>query len=120
MTSKIERAPFRRTARAETAGDAARVVVENVNRPGEQRDVDAGKYEAMRAAVLAVLPPSSPGMSLSEVFAALLPQLPQALFPAGAHAPWWFKIVQLDLEAKGLVIREHVRPLRIHRAPPVG
>ena len=34
----------------------------------------------------------------------------------GAKAGWWAKTVQLDLEAKGAIVREKTRPLRFHRA----
>ena len=38
------------------------------------------------------------------------------LFPGGAKAGWWFKAVQLDLEAKAVLVREPTKPLRIRRA----
>jgi uncharacterized protein YndB with AHSA1/START domain len=34
----------------------------------------------------------------------------------GAKAGWWTKCVQLDLEAKGTVVRKTAKPLRWHRA----
>jgi hypothetical protein len=36
--------------------------------------------------------------------------------PGGAKAGWWVKTVQLDLEAKGIVVRDGGRPLRWSRA----
>ena len=69
----------------------------------------------MRRAVLEALPRRAPGLTLDDARAAVLPHLPTSLFPAGAHAGWWFKTVQLDLEAKRLIEREQTRPLRIHR-----
>jgi Family of unknown function (DUF6958) len=47
---------------------------------------------------------------------AVLPHLSATLFPDGAHAGWWLKTVQLDLEAKGVIAREKTTPLRLHRA----
>ena len=94
---------------------APRVIVENVNHPGSQRSVDAPKYEAMRRALLKVLPARAPGLTLENALAAALSFLPDSLFPAGAHSGWWFKTVQLDLEAKGLIVRESTNPLRVHR-----
>ena len=42
--------------------------------------------------------------------------LPEDLFPGGAKAGWWVKCVQLDLEAKGLVVRDRgAKPLRWRR-----
>lgn len=90
--------------------------VENVNHPGQVRHLDAGLYGAMKDAMLAILPPSSPGLTLDEVRERVLGHLPEALFPDGARAGWWTKTVQLDLEARGLIVREKTRPLRLRRA----
>jgi hypothetical protein len=93
-----------------------RIVVENVNHPGQTTRVDAGKYAAMRSALLRVLPAKSPGLTQAEMGHAVLRHLPRDHFPGGAKAGWWAKTVQLDLEAKGLVIREPGKPLRWRRA----
>ncbi len=92
------------------------VSVENVIRPGKPRLVDARMYTAMRHAVLRTLPPSAPGITLAELLERVLPELPPEVFPGGAKAGWWFKTVQLDLEAKGLAVRTKTTPLRLHRA----
>jgi dihydrofolate reductase len=97
-----------------TAGRAM-VTVQNVNVPGHSARVDAAKYEAMRSALLKVLPPGPPGLTQAQMFAAVKPHLPTALFPGGAKSGWWAKTVQLDLEAKRLVSREATKPLRWHR-----
>lgn len=91
-----------------------KITIENVNIPGYTERVDRSKYEAMRKALLSVLPNSTPGISAAEAKAALLPLLPQDLFPQGAKAGWWLKAAQLDLEAKGIIIRENSKPLRFH------
>ena len=78
--------------------------------------VDAAKYNAMRQAYLAVLPAKPPGLTTAEAKAALLPHLPRTLFPGGATAGWWVKGVQLDLEARGMVVREEGKPLRFRLA----
>lgn len=93
-----------------------RIEVENVNTPGRTTRVNAAKYAAMRAAYLRVLPPAAPGMTQAELMDAVRPHLPEDLFPGGATSGWWVKTVQLDLEAKRLVVREHTRPLRWHSA----
>jgi hypothetical protein len=93
-----------------------KTTVENVNVPGKTYRVNAAKYEAMRAAMLAVLPRGEPGLTQAEIREAVVPHLPGDLFPEGAAAEWWAKTVQLDLEAKGLVIREDTKPLRWHQA----
>jgi len=92
-----------------------RVVMENILSPHHVVRVDAAKYQAMRDAMLAVLPTSTPGLTVAETKARVLPLLPDALFPGGAKAGWWLKGVQLDLEAKGLIAREDSKPLRLHR-----
>ncbi len=92
-----------------------KVEVENVNTPGRTSRVDRVKYEAMRTALLAVLPNGAPGLTAKEAQAALIPSLPEDLFPGGAKSGRWMKSVQLDLEAKGLVRREDSKPLRFHR-----
>lgn len=99
-----------------SGASGARVEIENVNHPGRSSLVDAAMYGAMRAAVLAVLPASAPGLTQGEMRAAVLAHLPADLYPGGAKADWWSKAVQLDLEAKGLVARESTTPLRWHRA----
>ncbi len=102
-------------AARETGGPGARVEIENVNHPGLTSSVDAAMYGAMRAAVLAVLPDAAPGLTQSEMRAAVLAHLPADLYPGGAKADWWSKAIQLDLEAKGVIAREPVTPLRWHR-----
>ncbi len=92
-----------------------KVATENVVSPGRVVRVDAGKYEAMKNAILAVLPTKSPGMTVAELKQRLLPLLPNDLFPGGAKAGWWLKCVQLDLEAKRSIVREETKPLRLRR-----
>jgi hypothetical protein len=92
-----------------------KIVVENVNVPGRTSRVNAAKYRAMKQAMLRVLPYQGPGLTQSEVREAVIPNLPDHLFPGGATAGWWAKTVQLDLEAKGVVIREATKPLRWHQ-----
>ncbi|UVC14862.1 DUF6958 family protein [Mesorhizobium onobrychidis] len=94
---------------------AEKIEVENVASPGRVVRVDKAKYEAMKGALLAVLPPAAPGLTVAEAKQKLLPLLPQDLFPGGAKAGWWLKAAQLDLEAKGRIEREATKPLRLHR-----
>jgi hypothetical protein len=97
-----------------------KVPVENVNVPGKTSRVNAAKYHAMRQAMLQVLPGAQPGLTQAEIREAVLPHLPQELYPGGATAGWWAKTVQLDLEAKGMVIREPTKPLRWHQVQEQG
>ena len=93
-----------------------RVTVENVNVPGKTSRVNAAKYHAMKQAMLRVLPKARPGLNQAEIREAVVPFLPDDVFPGGSTAGWWAKTVQLDLEAKGTVIREPTKPLRWHQA----
>jgi len=92
-----------------------RVEMHNVMSPGHVVRVDKAKYDAMKEALLAVMPAAEPGLTVAEVKAGVLPLLPDGLFPGGAKAGWWLKGVQLDLEAKGVVARSNCKPLRLHR-----
>ena len=81
------------------------IEVENVNVAGRVTNVNAKKYEAMRGVLLKVLPKDPPGLTQAEMGDAVLPHLPQDLWPKGKKSMWWVKTVQLDLEAKGLLVR---------------
>lgn len=100
-----------------------KIEIENINTPGRTERVNRAKCEAMRDALLAVLPDAPPGLKVSEAKAALLPLLPDELFPAGDKAGWWLKAVQLDLEAKGLIKRAPSKPVQLFRVtsarPPI-
>ncbi|RLP26288.1 hypothetical protein [Mesorhizobium sp. YM1C-6-2] len=95
---------------------AAKIRIENVLQPGKTYSADPAKYEAMKKAVLAVLPKASPGLTVAEVQDRVVAHLPEDLFPGGAKSGWWMKAVQLDLEAKGVIARTKSSPLRLHRS----
>lgn len=93
-----------------------KIAVQNIVTPGSVRNVDAAKYEAMRKAVMKVVPAKSPGLTIAEVQKLVVSHLPGDLYPGGAKAGWWMKTVQLDLEAKGTIVREKTTPLRLHKS----
>ncbi|RME15688.1 MAG: hypothetical protein D6801_06930 [Alphaproteobacteria bacterium] len=97
-----------------------KVEVFNVNTPGRRTRVNAAKYRAMRAAMLAALPEGAAPLPFDEIVARLRPALPESLFPGGATSGWWAKTVQLDLEARGEIRRHDTRPLTFSRAPQGG
>ena len=68
----------------------------------------------MKKVYLKVLPKQAPGATQKEVLALVTPDLPPDLYPDGKTSGWWVKTVQLDLEAKGKVVREASKPLRWH------
>lgn len=91
----------------------AKLQIENVLQPGKTYAVDAEKFEAMRIAYLAHVPRSGAGATPAEIQKALLPSLPQSLFPDGKTAGWWAKAVQLDQEAKNVIRRSPTGPVRL-------
>ncbi len=93
----------------------AKIQIENVGQPGKTYSADAAKYEAMKKAILAVLPQTLPGLTVAEVQDRVVAHLPEDLFPGGATSGWWMKAVQLDLEAKSIIKRTKTSPLRLHR-----
>lgn len=92
------------------------IQIENFTSPGRLYTVDADKFEAVRTAYLSVLTAEAPGMTPAEIKTALLPHLPDDLFPGGDKAGWWAKAVQLDLEAKGVIVRAAGSPVRLRKA----
>ena len=91
------------------------IEIENINTPGRTSRVNQKKYEIIKKAMLEILPTRSPGFTHKEICAAVDPYLDQQHFPSGATSAWWAKTVQLDLEAKGILIREPTKPLRWYR-----
>ena len=68
----------------------------------------------MRRAVIAAARKTRPGMTVAELSSRVKPLLSEAIFPGGATAGWWFKCVQLDLEAKKIIAREDKSPVRLY------
>ena len=97
------------------ANPSDKIAVENINVPGKTTNVDAAKYAAMKKVFLKVMPKKSPGLTQKEIQEAVKEHLPDDLFPKGATSGWWAKTVQLDLEAKGVVVREDSKPLRWYK-----
>lgn len=93
-----------------------KITIENFASPGHTYRVDRAKYEAMRAALLKVLPATEPGLTPAEAGKAVLAHLPDDLFPGGAKAGWWLKAAQLDMEAKGVIKRGSKPPVRLSKA----
>jgi len=94
---------------------AQKIDIENVNVPGRTYRVNAEKYQATRKALLTLLPENPPGLTQKEIQQQIPEHLPDDLFPGGQKSSWWAKTVQLDLEAKQLLVREATKPLRWHR-----
>jgi hypothetical protein len=89
--------------------------VKNLNHPGKVKSVDAAMYAAMRRAYLQIVPKEAPGLTLDAIRERLPAALSQELFSGRAKANWWAKTVQLDLEARGIIVRDTSSPLRIRK-----
>jgi hypothetical protein len=96
-----------------------KVVVGNVNHPEYRWRVDAAKYDAVRVAMLAVLPAQTPGLAFDAIVKAVKPLLSGDVFPGGEKVGWWVKTVQLDLEAKKIIARS-TYPVRLYRLKANG
>ncbi|WP_299919674.1 hypothetical protein [uncultured Roseobacter sp.] len=92
-----------------------KIEIESITSPGRTERVNRAKYTAMREALLPVLPTAAPGMTVADAKTALLKSLSQEFFPGGEKAGWWLKAVQLDLEAKGVIVRGGTKPLRLYK-----
>ena len=92
-----------------------RIEIESISSAHRTTRANRATYEAMRDALLRVLPRSPPGLKVSQAKAPVLPHLPDAPFPAGRTAGGWLKAVQLDLEAKGVIARAPRKPVQLYR-----
>lgn len=94
---------------------AEKIDILNVLQPGKTYRADKAKFEAMKAAMLKVLPKKPPGFTVDELQSAVLKHLPKDLFPGGEKAGWWVKTVQLDLEARNTIKRLKTKPITLHQ-----
>lgn len=93
-----------------------KIEIQNINCPGQNNNVDAEKYHVMRNVLLKVVPKKLLGLTQAKMQKAILPHLPDHLWPGGAKTAWWAKTVQLDLEAKGLLVRTNSKPLTWYKS----
>jgi hypothetical protein len=98
--------------------DNDKILIESVTSPGFTERVNRAKYEAMRDALMAILPGVSGALSVADAKTALMPYLSQEYFPGGEKVGWWLKAVQLDLEAKGVIARAPGKPVRLFKVKP--
>ena len=95
--------------------ESAKVAVRTPNVPGYTHKVDAAKYRVMRAELVRAIPVRGDGATAADLVAAVRPRLPKSMFGHEA-VQWWVKCVQLDLEARGLLVRDtSAKPLRWRR-----
>jgi len=88
----------------------------NVNKGSGGFSVTPQKYEPIRKAILAALPRGTAGLTFQELVASVARKVPDGLFPKRGSVSWYTKVVQLDLEANGLIERvPGQKPQRIRR-----
>lgn len=84
---------------------------------GQGTRMPADKYEALRDAILQVLPSTEEGIVFTELATAIAPLLPRDLFEGGSFASL-ATAVKLDMEARGLITRvPDSSPQRLRRGP---
>jgi hypothetical protein len=74
------------------------------------------KYEAVRQAILAMLPAGGEGMTWDALAEMISPYLPENVFRYRGTVRWYVRAVQMDLEAEGVI--EQVpgsKPPRVRR-----
>lgn len=76
----------------------------NIN-PARGFNVTREKYAPVRRALLAAVPRGGDGITFSSLVRKLRPRLSRKLFPTTGSLMWYAKVVQLDLEKRGLLRR---------------
>lgn len=78
--------------------------------------VTAAKHAPIRKAILAFVPRNPDGVTFKELVVAVSRKVPKALFPKPGSVAWYTKVVQLELEAEGVIARiAGVTPQRVRR-----
>ncbi|MFG0330859.1 MAG: DUF6958 family protein [Phycisphaerales bacterium] len=74
------------------------------------------KYDAVRAALLEVIPKSESGVPFGDLPKQVAKRIPKSMQPANGSASWLTTTVKLDLEARGLIERvPGASPQRLRR-----
>ena len=93
------------------------VQTKNVNKGVGGLRVDQAKYDAVKKAILAVVPRGGEGMLFKDLPKAVAGELPEAIGPTKGSMSWYTTVVKLDLEARGEIERiPGSRPQRLRRA----
>lgn len=90
------------------------IEVFNINKPGQSSFVRKDKYEEVKRVLRALMPDTSPGLTQDEMAILVIQNVSGTVFEDNTKAGWWMKTVQLDLEARQVMIREKTSPLRWH------
>ena len=96
------------------AGKEDMIEVFNINKPGHSSFVRKDKYEEVKRVLKGMMPNGSPGLTQDEMARLVVDNVSGKVFEDRSKAGWWMKTVQLDLEARTVMIREKTTPLRWH------
>jgi hypothetical protein len=79
--------------------------------------IDQSKYDAVRAALLHVIPADPQGVALADLAEQVAKVLPSDSLSALGSVSWYTMAVKFDLEARGLIERvPGAQPPRVRRA----
>jgi hypothetical protein len=92
-----------------------RVTTLNANQSGPGPTISEDRYNAVRDALLEVVPFADRGVAIPELPSLIEPMLPKPLF-RGTSISWYVTTVKLDLEARELIERvPGSKPQRVRR-----
>lgn len=107
----------RSAARKPAAKPAARkVLMHNPNTGRPDRNIDGQRYDAVRKAILKVVPREGEGIAFADLPAAVRKQLPNGEIPGGGAINWYTTVVKLHMESRGELRRvPGAKPQRLVR-----
>ncbi len=92
-----------------------RTTIRNPNTGRDDGTIATDKYDAMKSALLAVIPRGAEGVPFRGLADRVKPHLDASVFE-GASIGWYTTTVKLDLEARGLLERvPGAKPQRLRR-----
>jgi len=88
------------------------VEVFNINTPGKSSFVQKDKYDEVKRVLKKLMPRKSPGLTQNEMADLVRENVSVEIFEDKNKSGWWMKTVQLDLEARTVIVREKTKPTR--------
>ena len=81
------------------------MMTRNITKGAGGTRLSVAKYEAVKKAVLAVVPKNKKGIRFKDLPKAVAKRVPKDMLPQKGSASWLATTVKLDLEARGLIER---------------
>ncbi len=94
-----------------------KIEVFNINKIGTSAFVQKDKYDEVKKVLIEFMPHESPGLTQDEMASLVIAKVSHKIFEDRSKAGWWMKTVQLDLEARQVMIREKTKPTRWYYNP---